>query len=100
MNDLGRLRLLQDLLNDPPLFTSGDLLKLAGGIESLLTAIDEAPEVLMQPFTVFWEALEVLGVRHLEANTVPTSSELTDLGMMADALRREVASEINRRVFS
>ncbi len=100
MDDLDRLRLLLDVLNDSQFFSGGDLLKLASGVESLLTSIDEVPAVLMQRFTVFWEALEVVGVRRLEANTEPTSNELTDLGMMAEALRCEVASEIERRVAS
>jgi len=100
MNDLDRLRLLGGLLNEPQFFNAGDLLMLSFQFESLLTSIDDVPDVLWRAFSTFWAALEVLGVRHQEVGTAPSSSELSDLRGMAEKFRSEVAAEIGRRAGS
>jgi hypothetical protein len=100
MNDLDRLRLLGGLLEEPQFSNAGDLGMLASEIESLVTSIEEVPDVLLRAHSTFWDALEILGVQHQEAGTGPSSSEQSDLRGMAERFRSEVAVEIGRRAGS
>ena len=97
MDDLGRLRLLRDLLIEPKLSSASSLGEFANGIESILTSVDEVPGGLKLAYATLWEALEVLGVKHQEAGTQPTAVELAELAAMAARLRKEADAEITIR---
>jgi hypothetical protein len=98
MNDLERLYLLRDLLCDPELSMASSLGELANQIESLLSTIEVVPGGLNLAYSKLWGALEILGVQHQEAGTVPTGSDLAELGVMIDFLSKEVEAEIAARV--
>ena len=97
MDDLERLCILRDVLNESRLSTAISLGKLANQVESLIASIDDVPNDLRQAFAALWAGLEVVGVQHQEAGTEPTAAELADLRAMADRLRRETDAEIGAR---
>lgn len=97
MDDLERLCLLRDVLNESRLSTASSLGELANQVESILASLEDVSEALRLAYSALWAGLEVVGVQHQESGTEPTAAELADLGVMTNRLRKEAEAEIVAR---
>ena len=96
MNNLDRLRLLENTLANTNVETIENLGMLANDIESLCFTLDDVSDEFSTRFSKLWAALEVVAVRHQELGTDLTQLEVKDLGDM----KRDLHNQTKREIFN
>lgn len=97
MNDLDRLRMLDNALGDSGFETAEKIGKLANDIESIRSLLDGVSDEFSFSFSKLWAALEIVGVKHQEEGTEPTEKECADLEEMKNELIKQTGKEIAAR---
>ena len=97
MNDVYRLRLLEDVLLRASIEEPNQLGQLANDIESLCSSIDGCSDSFFASFSSLWNALEFFADRSVQERTAIRRDEHSELTRLVGSLLEQTALELKRQ---